>query len=87
MIRTVVTTHALCKVLNKKEEKIEEIEITLVGTFKKDERKDKALIKEAEEMGYIYISKISETVTEETYKMSDSDFTKHAEKVKKESED
>lgn len=84
MTRTVITTNALCKVLNKKEEKIEEIEIILVGTFQKEERKEKALIKEVEDMGYIYISKISESVTEEIYKMSDSEFMKHAKKVEKE---
>jgi hypothetical protein len=84
MTRTVVTTKALCKVLNKKEEKIEEVEIVLVGTFQKPERKDSALIKVVEEMGYTYISKISETVTDEVYTMSDSEFIKYAKKVEKE---
>lgn len=70
--------------LNKKEEKIEDVEIVLVGTFQKAERKESALVKLVEEMGYIYISKISETVTEEVYTMSDSEFVKHAKKLKKE---
>ena len=39
MTRKIVTTKVLCKVLNKKEEKIEEVEVTLVGSFKKEERK------------------------------------------------
>jgi hypothetical protein len=84
MTRTVVTTMALCKVLNKKEEKIEEVEIVLVGTFQKPERKESALVKLVEEMGYTYISKISETVTEEVYTMPDADFIKYAKKVEKE---
>lgn len=84
MTRTVVTTTALCKVLNKKEEKIEEVEIVLVGVFHKPERKESALVNLVEEMGYIYISKISETVTEEVYTMSDADFIKYAKKVEKE---
>lgn len=84
MTRKLVTTKALCKVLNKKEKKIEDVEIVLVGTFQKAERKESALVKLVEEMGYIYISKISETVTEEVYTMSDSEFVKHAKKLKKE---
>lgn len=84
MTRKVVITKALCKVLNKKEEKIEEVEVCLVGTFQKPERKESALIKQVEEMGYIYISKISENVTEDIYTMSDSEFMARAKKVKKE---
>lgn len=84
MTRTIVTTKALCKVLNKKEEKIEEVEVTLVGSFQKEERKELALIKKIEEMGYIFISKISETKTEDVYTMSDSEFIKHAKNVGKE---
>lgn len=84
MKRTVVTTKALCKVLNKKEEKIEEVEILLVGTFQKAERKESALVKLVEDMGYLYISKISETVTEDTYTLPDSEFIKYAKKEEKE---
>lgn len=84
MKRTVVITKALCKVLNKKEEKIEEVEITLVGAFQKEERKESSLVKLVEEMGYTYISKISETVIEDVYTMSDSDFIKYAKKEEKE---
>ena len=84
MTRKIVTTKALCKVLNKKEEKIKEVEIVLVGTFQKEERKESALVKLVEEMGYVYISKISETVKEEVYTMSDSDFIKYAKKEEKE---
>lgn len=84
MRRKVVITKVLCKVLNKKEEKIEEVEIVLVGTFQKPERKESALVKLVEEMGYVYISKISETVTEDVYTMSDSEFIKYAKKEEKE---
>lgn len=84
MTRKIVTTKALCKVLNKKEEKIEEVEVTLVGSFQKEERKELALNKKIEEMGYIFISKISETKTEDVYTMSDSEFIKHAKNVGKE---
>nr|DAL42386.1 MAG TPA_asm: hypothetical protein [Caudoviricetes sp.] len=84
MTRTIVTTTALCKVLNKKEEKIEELEVILVGSFQKEERKELALTKKIEEMGYIFISKISETKTESVYTMSDSEFIKHAKNVGKE---
>lgn len=84
MRRKVVITKALCKVLNKKKEIIEEVEIVLVGTFHKPERKESALVKLVEEMGNIYISKISETVIEDVYTMSDSEFIKYAKKEEKE---
>ncbi len=84
MTRTIVTTKALCKVLNKKEEKIEEVEVILVGSFQKEKRKEQALSKKIEEMGYTFISKISETKTESVYSMSDSEFIKYAKNVGKE---